>query len=251
MGAGVGVTARSAVVVRRQLAGLEAENRLLRRQVAIDADRVAGLEADNARLTAQVQRLRGRLEASRREGKRQAAPFSPDTKQPNPKRPGRRPGGAYGTKARRDRPTDDRIDESVAVGLPACCPDCDGAVVFDEMREQFQEELVPAHSRVRREEVALGHCAGCVGGGCGAAIPSRRRTRSARRGVMLGPRAHALAAWLHVGCERSPEPDVCDHRRVTSVVAGLVGGRRGRDGLADRRRPQLAVGLCRRAGDGV
>lgn len=138
MGAGVGVTARSAVVVRRQLAGLEAENRLWRRQVAIDADRVAGLEADNARLTAQVQRLRGRLEASRREGKRQAAPFSPDTKQPNPKRPGRRPGGAYGTKARRDRPTDDRVEESVAVGLPACCPDCDGAVVFDEMREQFQ-----------------------------------------------------------------------------------------------------------------
>jgi hypothetical protein len=54
-------------VVRRQLAGLEAEVRLLRRQVAIDADRVAGLEADNARLTAEVGRLRGRLE--RRGGK--------------------------------------------------------------------------------------------------------------------------------------------------------------------------------------
>ena len=63
MSAGVGVTARSAVVVGRQLAGLEAENRLLRRQVVIDADRVAGLEADNARLTAEVGRLRARLEA--------------------------------------------------------------------------------------------------------------------------------------------------------------------------------------------
>jgi transposase len=185
-------------VVRRQLAGLEAEVRLLRRQVAIDADRVAGLEADKARLTAQVGRLRGRLEAARREGKRQAAPFSRDTRQPNPKRPGRRPGGAYGTKARRDRPTDDRVDESVAVGLPACCPDCDGAVVFDEMREQFQEELVPAHSRMRRYEVALGHCAGCKRRVRGR-HPEQTSDALGAAGVMLGPRAHALAAWPHVG----------------------------------------------------
>jgi transposase len=198
MGAGVGVTARSAVVVRRQLAGLDAENRLLRRQVAIDADRVAGLEADKARLTAQVGRLRGRLEAARREGKRQAAPFSRDTRQPNPKRPGRRPGGAYGTKARRDRPTDDRVDESVAVGLPACCPDCDGAVVFDEMREQFQEELVLAHSQMRRYEVALGHCTGCKRRVRGR-HPEQTSDALGAAGVMLGPRAHALAAWLHVG----------------------------------------------------
>lgn len=201
MGAGVVKTrpgGREAAALRRRLAGAEAENRLLRRQVAIDADRVAGLEAEIARLTGEVGRLRARLEASRREGKRQAAPFSRDVKQRNPKRPGRRPGGAYGTRARRQPPAPERVDESVAVGLPACCPDCDGVVVFDEMREQFQEELVPAHSRMRRYEVALGHCAGCKRRVRGR-DPEQTSDALGAAGVMLGPRAHALAAWLHVG----------------------------------------------------
>jgi transposase len=198
----VGVTARpgagEAAALRRRLAGAEAENQLLRRQVALSGDRVATLEVDKARLTAQVERLRARLETSRREGKRQAAPFSRDTKQPSPKRSGRRPGGAYGTKARREQPTPERVDESVAVGLPACCPDCDGVVVFDEMREQFQEELVPARSRMRRYEVALGHCAGCKRRVRGR-HPEQTSDALGAAGVMLGPRAHALAAWLHVG----------------------------------------------------
>jgi len=184
--------------MRRRLAGAEAEVALLRRQVALSGDRVAEVEADNARLTAQVERLQARLEAARRAGKRQAAPFSRGTKTAEPKRPGRRAGDAYGTKARREQPEPERVDETVAVRLPACCPDCDGDVVFDRMVPQFQEEFVPARSRMRRYEVALGHCRSC-----------RRRVRGRHpeqtsdalgaAGVMLGPRAHALAAWLHVG----------------------------------------------------
>ena len=71
-------------------------------------------------------------------------------------------------------------------------------MVLDKVIEQFQEELVPAHSRMRRYDVALGCCNSC-----------KRRVRSRHpeqtsdalgaAGVMLGPRAHALAAWLHVG----------------------------------------------------
>lgn len=194
----LGVTTRpgagEAAVWRRRLAGAEAEIALLRRQVALDGDRVATLEADNARLTVEVERL----EASRRAGKRQAAPFSRDAKTPNPRRPGRKAGDGYGTKARRERPAPERIDESVAVGLPACCPACDGQVVFDEVREQFQEELVPARSRIRRYEVALGHCADCKRRVRGR-HPDQTSDALGAAGVMLGPRAHALAAWLHVG----------------------------------------------------
>jgi hypothetical protein len=70
--------------------------------------------------------------------------------------------------------------------------------VFDEMREQFQEELVPAHSRMRRYEVALGHCAGCKRRVRGR-HPEQTSDALGAAGVMLGPRAHALAAWPHVG----------------------------------------------------
>ncbi len=197
----VGVTTRSGageVAWRRRLAGAEAEVGLLRRQVALDGDRVAALEADNARLAAQVERLQARLEASRRAGKRQAAPFSRDTKTPNPRRPGRRAGDAYGTTARREPPAPERVDESVAVGLPACCPDCAGDVVFDKVEPQFQEEFVPARSRMRRYEVALGHCADCKRRVRGR-HPEQTSDALGAAGVMLGPRAHALAAWLHVG----------------------------------------------------
>ncbi|MGH8900468.1 MAG: hypothetical protein ACRDYA_01995 [Egibacteraceae bacterium] len=75
------------------------------------------------------------------------------------------------------------------MGLPECCPDCGDQVMLDEVVAQFQEELVPAHSRMRRYDVALGHCKGC-----------KRRVRSRHpeqtsdalgtAGVMRGSRAH-------------------------------------------------------------
>jgi transposase len=171
---------------------------LFRGQALLSAQRITELEAENARLREDNERLRGGLEEARRAGKRQAAPFSRGEKKTDPAKPGRKPGERYGRKARRLPPGPERVDEQVDVPLPACCPDCGGDVVLDEVAEQFQEELVPAHSRIRRYNIALGHCTGC-----------RRRVRSRHpeqtsdalgaAGVMLGPVAHALAAWLHVG----------------------------------------------------
>ena len=116
----VGVMTRpgagEAAALRQRLAGAEAEVRLLHRQVALDGERLSAVEADNARLSAEVERLHARLEVSRRAGKRQAAPFSRDTKKTTPKRPGRRPGDGYGTRARRRPPEPERVDETVAVG---------------------------------------------------------------------------------------------------------------------------------------
>ncbi len=65
--------------------------------------RVAELEAQvvrlEIRLAAQDRRLAGReklLEQRTRDGKRQAAPFSPGPPKADPKPPGRKPGADYG-----------------------------------------------------------------------------------------------------------------------------------------------------------
>jgi hypothetical protein len=150
--------------------------------------------------------------------------------------------------------------------------------VFDEMREQFQEELVLAHSQMRRYEVALGHCTGCKRRVRGR-HPEQTSDALGAAGVMLGPRAHALAAWLHVGLG-VPMGKVAKilktlggitvtpgglrqalHRTAgdaESTYAALLTALRGSSavaadetGLADRRRPRLTVGLRRRPRDGV
>lgn len=174
--------------------------------------RIGVLESDKARLEGEVDRLtgkveqqaseieqlRGRVEEERRAGKRQAAPFSRGKPKKDPAKPGRKPGAKYGTKARRDAPEPDEVDETVEVGLPDDCPDCGDDVIFDKVAEQYQQELVPVHSRMRCYEVALGHCSGCK-----RSVRSRHPEQTSdalgAAGVMLGPRAHALGAWLHVG----------------------------------------------------
>lgn len=60
-------------------------------------------------IEAEVARLRRKVDELTRAGKRQAAPFSKGEPKPNPKRPGRKPGKAYGRRAFRPRPS--RIDE--------------------------------------------------------------------------------------------------------------------------------------------
>ena len=173
--------------------------RLFQEQALISQQRISELEADNERLRAENTQLREGLEETRRAGKRQAAPFSRGQKKTDPATPGRKPGEKYGRKARRLLPpAPERVDEHIDVPLPEGCPDCGGRLELDKVVEQFQEELVPVRTRIRCYHVALGRCTGC-----------RRRVRSRHpdqtsdalgaAGVMLGPVAHALAAWLRVG----------------------------------------------------
>jgi transposase len=178
---------------------------LFARQIGLSASRIAGLEADLAKARERCEQLveenrvlRAELDKARRAGKRQAAPFSRGVKKPAPQRSGRKPGAAYGTKARRLPPPPGEIDEQRAAPLPACCPDCGGDVVFDGMGEQFQEEIVPARTVKRRYEVALGHCGGCDRKVHGA-HPDQTSAALGAAGVTLGPVALALAAWLHTG----------------------------------------------------
>jgi transposase len=114
-----------------------------------------------ARLEVQVKQLQQHVEALSRSAKRQAAPFSRGLPQIDPKRPARKSGEDYGTKAFRAVPP--VIDEVHDAPLPARCPKCGGPVVPARgIDHQYQVEI-PRRPIYRQFNVAIGRCACCDG----------------------------------------------------------------------------------------
>jgi hypothetical protein len=137
----------------QQLGRLERENAALHAEV----DR---LQRANQQLQTRVRKLTGQVEELRRAAKRQAAPFSNNTPAAHPRRPGRKPGPAYGRRA--CRPVPQRVDRVVSVGLPAACPHCADKLALERVARQYQEDLPPPQaSVVTRYEVQIGRCRGC------------------------------------------------------------------------------------------
>src|SRR6202165_2392502 len=151
------------------------------------------LRKENERLKQETERLRRELEAALRATKRQAAPHSRGNPKANPKRPGRKPGRSYGRQG--CRPIPSRVDERIAVPLPAHCPHCGGSVASESCETQYQEEIV-RRTIVRRFDIAVGRCCEC-----------RRRVQGRHLlqtldavgvgSVQLGPEALTLAAILN------------------------------------------------------
>src|SRR3989442_5530264 len=104
------------------------------------AEIIEKLTKENERLQAEIERLRKALEEALRSLKRQAAPFSKGKPKSEPKRPGRKGGGDYGTRAFRAIP--DQVDEQIEVPLPKACPDCGGRVGHDDTQPQVHEDIV-------------------------------------------------------------------------------------------------------------
>src|SRR5260370_4792060 len=94
-------------------------------------------ERDRRRET--ILRLKQQLDEAKRAGKRQAAPFARGVRAAHPQRPRRKPGAAYGPRARKLMPP--RVDEEIPVPAPARCP-CGGALIFEKVESQDQEEIV-------------------------------------------------------------------------------------------------------------
>lgn len=105
-----------------------------------------------------VTALEARVEALARAGKRQAAPFSKGPPAADPKRPGRKAGDDYGTKAFRAIPP--RIDETYEAPLPERCPVCGGGVELTHVDQQYQAEI-PRRPIYRQFNVAVGCCTCC------------------------------------------------------------------------------------------
>jgi transposase len=174
----------------QRLGWLERENAALREQVD-------QLQHANQQLQARVRKLTGQVEELRRAAKRQAAPFSNNTPTPRPRRPGRKPGVAYGRRA--CRPVPQRVDRVVGVGLPAVCPRCGDQLEVERVACQYQEDLPPSRSTVvTRYDLQIGRCRGCRRR-IQPRHPEQTSDALGAAGVQVGPRAVALAVWLSKG----------------------------------------------------
>lgn len=177
------------------------DSRPLRREIDILRERAERAEREHEALQREVERLRREnerlreeLEAARRAGRRQAAPFSKNRASANPRRPGRKPGLAYGQPARRPIPA--HIDEMHDAPLPAACPTCTGPVVETAVEAQYQEDLPPVRPMVRVFHVHIGKCQQC-----GRRVQGRHPLQTSdalgAAAAQVGPRAVATAAVLH------------------------------------------------------
>ena len=151
----------------------------------------ARLERERDRLQRENARLRQQLDAARRAGFRQAAPFSKGAPNPHPRRPGRKSGAAYGRQGHRPMPA--AVDQICDVAIPPTCPGCGGAVEDMQVTAQYQEDLPPVRPVVRRFDVHVGRCRDC-----GRRVQGRHPLQTSdalgAAAVQIGPCAMATAA---------------------------------------------------------
>src|SRR5882672_3821833 len=163
-------------------------------------------------LTAELARLRADLEAARRAGKRQAAPFRKGPPKANPKRPGRKAGAHHGTHAHRPPPAD--ITEVLEAPLPDACPHCRGEVSPTEVAQQYQTEI-PRQPLRRQFNVHIGHCRQC-----GRRVQGRHPLQTSdalgAAASQVGPDAQAAIVTLNKEAGLS-------HGKVAACLGALLG----------------------------
>jgi transposase len=147
-----------------------------------------------AELEQRISTLEQKLEAALRAGKRQAAPFSRGLPKLDPKRPGRKSGDDYGTKAFRAVPP--VVDEIHDAPLPKRCPRCGGAAFIEtHVEHQYQVEI-PRRPIHRQFNVAVGRCACCAGRVQGR-HPLQTSDALGCCASQIGPEAQSAAVMLN------------------------------------------------------
>jgi transposase len=181
-----------------QVAALQAENATLRAANA-------ALHAEHATLRAENRALRAQATAAERAAKRQVTPFARKTRNPAPKKPGRRAG--QGRFARRAQPAQVHVHHTVP--LPAC-PHCAGPLVDRRIHTHWQIETPPVAPVVTQFDTESGYCA-CCQRRVRATHPEQISTATGAAGVVLGPRFKALVADLHhrLGVSYGKIADLC------------------------------------------
>ena len=96
---------------------------------------------------------------------RQAAPFSRGAPTASPRRPGRKPGAAYGPRAHRRSPP--RVDETHDAPPPAQCPRCQRVVRRLRVALRYQDKLPVKGPVGRAFRIAIGQCTRAAGGSKG------------------------------------------------------------------------------------
>jgi transposase len=172
---------------------------LIKRQqeeIARLRDALTRAEHERDRLKRRNERLEAQLEAARRAGFRQAAPFTKSYRQGTGRPPGRRAGATYGRHG--TRPVPPRIDATHDAPLPAACPACGGEVHDTHIVSQYQEDLPVVRPIVREFRVHVGACARC-----GRRVQGRHPLQTSdalgAAAVQIGAEAAALVVVLHKG----------------------------------------------------
>jgi transposase len=162
-------------------------------------DRIAALESElakeraiNQALHDRVQQLEADVAALKRAGKRQAVPFARRVHVAEPKRPGRKAG--QGVFAHRAQPEPEQVHETHDTPL-AGCPECGGALTDFKDHAQFVVDIPPVQPVVTRYVTHSGYCVVC-GKRVRSHHPAQISDATGAAGVMVGPRAKALAADL-------------------------------------------------------
>src|SRR3990172_7016512 len=161
--------------------------------------RLAELETQLRQRDALIEQLRHRLaELEQRlaeleqAAKRQATPFARKRRKENPKRPGRKAG--QGQFSSRPRPTPEQVTETKDQPLEAC-PACGGVVTDLKDHEQFVVDLPEVRPTVTRYVTHSGYCP-CCDQRVRSRHPEQISQATGAAGVVIGPRAKALAADL-------------------------------------------------------
>ena len=152
--------------------------------------------ADRDRWKRRSEHLKQQLDAARRAGFRQAAPFAKDRPQGRGGRPGRRAGAHYG---RQSVPPASglQVDETCRAPAPAACPDCGGAVELSRVATQYQEDLPVVRPIVRIASTSRSATARSVGGVQRAATGCKPPTRWERPACNWVPKSSRWFVRLH------------------------------------------------------
>ena len=155
------------------------------------------LSQENERLRQEKDSLKRKLELAQRAAKRSAAPFSRGKRKENPKKPGRKSGRDHGAHRRKRIP--DKVDEIIAVPVPAHCsdPNCGGALEVEKTESQFQQEIV-RKTIWRRFDIPICRCTVCQRRVQGR-HPLQTSDALGAAAVQLGPEALALGVQMNKG----------------------------------------------------
>src|SRR6476646_10793132 len=177
----------------------------------------AGCQALQRRLSdlqAENERLRRQLDQATRARKRQAAPFAKGRPEFDPRKPGRKPGKDYGTKAHRQPPSPEQIDEVHEAPLPDRCPDCGGPLDQTHLAQQFQVEI-PRKPIHRQFNIHIGECRQCHRRVQGR-HPLQTSDALGAAAAQLGPDAQAAVVELN-------KQGGLSHGKVTRCLGSLFG----------------------------
>jgi transposase len=159
--------------------------------------RIAELERKLAIALRRIAELQEVIDRQNRSGKRQAAPFSRGNPKSDPRKPGRKLGGDYGTPpVFRQMPQPEGTDQVIDVPPPQSCPSCgQQAGVVESIDEQVQRDI-EVRTVVRRFKIRVMRCA-CCGKRRRGSHPLQTSTATGCCASQVGPLARSAMVFMN------------------------------------------------------